>query len=534
VPRKVTLAAVMVGALGIRLWGINFGLPAIYRPDEDVVVGRAMGVLHGTFDPNFADWPHLYMYVSAGWLGLLQPAFGWLGAAAPYLGVRVLDALLGTATVAAAYASGNRAYGRATGLISAVFVAVAFLAVRDSHFATTDMPLAFAVTIALYAALRLVELDTIRRRVLGGALLGLAAGVKYNGALALAGFGAAEVWQQRRRPRVLILALLTIGGVSALAFVLTSPFLLIDQAAFRSSLGHIFEHLSAGNLREIGYVHLPWLLWYSLDPPLFLLAVGGLAYAAVRRTAADWILLAFVVAYYALIGSGHTVFARYADPLGPPLVVLAARLLTDASARLRRPAAALALGVAIVAIPAVAHDLAYDQLITRTDTRTQALDWMMARLPAGSYVATLYFPGVAHDEAMIDSGAHSHGAPNRYVASFLQNRLQDRFRIYDLAEAQVLKDAISTLRSSGVDFVVYSATKPVNSCAPPQPLQQALDAQAILLASFSPTDGRCTDAVFDQIDSYFVPLSGYGGWVRPGPVIRIYSLRVSPRLFASR
>lgn len=524
----------MVGALGLRLWGINFGLPAIYRPDEDVVVGRAMGVLHGTFDPNFANWPHLYIYVSAAWLGLLQPAFGWMGAAAPYLGVRVLDALLGTATVAAAYAFGNRAYGRATGLVCASFLAVAFLAVRDSHFATIDMPLAFAVTIALYAALRLTELDTVRRRVLGGALVGLAAGVKYNGALALAGFAAAEVWQRRRQPRVLLLAILTIAGISALVFVLTSPFLLIDQATFRSSLGYIFGHLSAGNLPEIGYVHLPLVLWYSLDPPLFLLAVGGLVYAAVRRTVTDWILLAFVVAYYALIGSGHTVFARYADPLVPALVLLAARLLTDASAKLRRPVAAMALGVAIVAIPAVAHDLAYDQLITQTDTRTEALDWMMARLPVGSRVATMYFAGVAHDQAMIDRGAYSHGAPNQYIASFLQNRLQNRFRIYDLAEAQVLTDSVSTLRGSGVDFVVYSPITPGDDCAPPQPLQQALDAQAILLASFSPTDARCTDAVFDPIDSYYVPLSGYGGWTRPGPVIRIYSLRVSPRLFASR
>src|SRR5437588_24431 len=78
-------------AAGLRLWGINFGLPALYRPDEDVTVGRAMGILHGILDPHFADWPHLYFYLAAAWLwpfhlvGLVQDQ------ASGYLGVRILD-----------------------------------------------------------------------------------------------------------------------------------------------------------------------------------------------------------------------------------------------------------------------------------------------------------------------------------------------------------------------------------------------------------------------------------------------------------
>ena len=62
------MAGLSVVAAGLRLWGINFGLPALYRPDEDVTVGRAMGIFHGILDPHFADWPHLYFYVAAAWL----------------------------------------------------------------------------------------------------------------------------------------------------------------------------------------------------------------------------------------------------------------------------------------------------------------------------------------------------------------------------------------------------------------------------------------------------------------------------------
>src|SRR6266516_1759205 len=81
------VAGVVVVAAGLRLWGINFGLLALYRPDEDVTVGRAMGILHGVLNPHFADWPHLYFYVAAAWLAPLRlvglvsdPASGYLGA----------------------------------------------------------------------------------------------------------------------------------------------------------------------------------------------------------------------------------------------------------------------------------------------------------------------------------------------------------------------------------------------------------------------------------------------------------------------
>src|SRR5439155_1299113 len=36
---RAAISGLFVVGLGLRLWGINFGLPALYRPDEDVTVG---------------------------------------------------------------------------------------------------------------------------------------------------------------------------------------------------------------------------------------------------------------------------------------------------------------------------------------------------------------------------------------------------------------------------------------------------------------------------------------------------------------
>lgn len=513
-----------MGALALRLWGINFGFPAIYRPDEDVVVGRAMGILHGVIDPHFTNWPHLYMYLSAAWLALTSPLFTLFGRGAPYLAVRLLDAALGAATVIVVYRLGRRGYGELAGLLAAVLLAVAFLPVRDSHFATIDIPLTLVCTTGLLVALQLAEKETTGRRVLGGILLGLAASVKYNGALLLAGLTAAQGFHLRPARRG-VLSLLLIGSLGVVAFLLTSPFLLIDLRAFASGLGYIFHHLSSANQPEIGYLHIPRLaLWYGLEPPLALLGLAGLAYAIVRRTQADIILLAFVLAYYALIGSGYSVFVRYADPLLPPLLILGARALVTARQRLHQPALATLLAGAVLIIPAVIHDVSFDQLIQQPDTRSQAFDWLAANVPVDGRVAALYFAGPAHDHAMIDRGNQSHGATDPYVASFLQNRLQARYSIHELEQSELQSDSLAGLRADGVTYVVYSPITPAGGCAPTLPLLRALESGATLRVSFSPTGGRCTRAVFDPIDGYYVPLSGYDGWIRPGPTIQIFEL----------
>jgi hypothetical protein len=199
----------------------------------------------------------------------------------------------------------------------------------------------------------------------------------------------------------------------------------------------------------------------------------------------------------------------------------------EIGSRLSRPAIGIGVAVAIAVSPAVAHDLTFDHLIQQEDTRTQAFDWLDSHVPAGGRVAMVYFAGPAHDQAMIDRGNQSHGATDRYVASFLQNRLETRYSVHELQNSELISGSIDGLLSDGTRYVVYSPIAP-RSCAAESPLRQALVNAGTLVAHFSPTSGPCSQAVFDPIDAYFVPLSGYGGWVRPGPSIEIYQLQPAP------
>src|SRR6202022_228092 len=167
-------AGLFIVAAGLRLWGINFGLPALYRPDEDVTVGRAMGIFHGILAPHFADWPHLYFYLAAAWLAPFRVIGLVSDPASGYLGVRILDALLGSLTVLLVFEFGRRAYSWLAGFIGAAALAVAFLHVRDSHFGTLDIPLTLVCTGALYIAFRTITSRGIRPLLANGVGLGIA------------------------------------------------------------------------------------------------------------------------------------------------------------------------------------------------------------------------------------------------------------------------------------------------------------------------------------------------------------------------
>jgi len=156
-----------------------------------------MGILHGILNPHFADWPHLYFYLSAAWLAPFRLIGLVSDPASGYLGVRVLDALLGSLTVLLVFEFGRRAYGWLAGFLGAAALAVAFLHVRDSHFGTLDIPLTLACTAGLYVAYRTLRVKGLRPLLLNGLILGVAASLKYNGALVFAAMATGQTLRAR-------------------------------------------------------------------------------------------------------------------------------------------------------------------------------------------------------------------------------------------------------------------------------------------------------------------------------------------------
>ena len=63
--------------LGLRLVGLQYGLPAVYNPDEVSITARALSFARGSLNPHNFLYPTFYFYVLFAWIGVYL-AFVWL------------------------------------------------------------------------------------------------------------------------------------------------------------------------------------------------------------------------------------------------------------------------------------------------------------------------------------------------------------------------------------------------------------------------------------------------------------------------
>lgn len=520
------LLAIIASAAVLRLFPIWFGLPHLYtRPDEEVAVGKAVGVvLRGQFNPQFFHWPSLTFYLFAALFGIaralrrlagLDPA---LTGAQQLLIARGAVACAGTLTVYVLFRMGRRVGGDAIGLISALFLSVAVLHVRDSHFAMTDILMTFFATTSLALILRALDLglEPGGRRLswfaAAGAVGGLAASTKYNGAAVLAGMGAAQLlllwragWRSVLSPRAWTPVIVFVVLFAA-AFVLATPYAVLDYPTFKADLVYDFTHLSLGHTIDLGVgwiYHATRSLPYGAGFGVFAAAIGGLVPLIRRYPRPAWVLLVFFAVFYVGIGNGRTVFFRYVLPLVPPVCLFAAIGVWHAgewAARrwaVQRQVAVASLAL-LVAAPSAVNAARFDIVLARKDTRVIAREWLEPHLTpdstlhdAGGEYAHLDLGGLRYHQWYFDEASETFGHPGGRSPEWL-----------------VLPES-----------PVESYTRV------PIPLKLLAARDYDLVHLIRGTGSRRGVAMYDQQDAFFVPVSGFSSVERPGPTIRIYRLR---------
>ena len=366
------LLGILLLALALRVWGLGWGLPSAthyfsYHPDESIILGAAMrlNVFQGRMLPHFYNYGSLQLYLvyfantlaylfGSSALVITDFATQHAAWAHQYLVGRWLTVAMGTGTVAVTYALGQRLWGRRTGLLAALILAVMPLHAQHSHWLTVDVPATFWATLSLFWSARLATGDPKPRRaaLLAGLFVGLAAATKYNLALMVLPLlvaslmppvGATQrVALTRLAPRLLAPPLLGAGG-AIFAFLLACPGVLLDSQKFaqdfRYEAYHV-RHLPGAEFTDTGsgfVYHITRNLDAGLGLPLLLLSLASIVYAVYRRERGDGLLAAFALPYYVLIGLAVVRYARYVIPLLPILALWTGRLLADLS-RLPHPA----------------------------------------------------------------------------------------------------------------------------------------------------------------------------------------------------
>ena len=73
----LALAAVCLLGFVLRVVGLQYGLPAVYNPDEVSIMARALSFARGTLNPHNFLYPTFYFYVLFAWVGAYL-AWIWL------------------------------------------------------------------------------------------------------------------------------------------------------------------------------------------------------------------------------------------------------------------------------------------------------------------------------------------------------------------------------------------------------------------------------------------------------------------------
>ncbi|MCL4848436.1 MAG: glycosyltransferase family 39 protein [Acidobacteria bacterium] len=575
----IALAAIALVAAGLRSRSLDFGLPAVYNPDEIAILSRSLAFATGDLNPRNFLYPTFFFYALFGWIGL-SFVWRWLTGSvastsafqtefftdpsAIYLAGRTLGVVCGVAGVVAVWALGRRLLGPRGGLVAALFLAVMPVAVIDAHYIKHDVPVTLAVVVAHLAMTRLFTAPAPGPRLTAsgstaapgrGALLaaGAACGVAfsthyYTIFLALP-LGLAAWWSAQGRPRAdLVRAFIGAGVSAAVVFFALSPFLLVEPAtAWRDIVANrqiVVDRSGAGSGRLFASAgEYAVMLWRDgARPPIVALAVvGWLAWRRRQPGIALWTLI-FPVAFLLFI-TNTVAAARYLNPVLPFVALWAAAGVLALAERLRtREALATALVALLASASAARASWHVGTFFGQDDTRTLAQRFIEAHVPDGASVLVQpYSVQLAQSRASLEEALRSTiGDPSRASTKFALRLALDPWpspayrTIYlgdgglDVDKIYVSYEAFSegtldALRRLDIDYVVLKRyDDPLT-----RRVADALEREADRFAIFSPFKDDAARGHLRTIEPYLhnthTPI--HPALERPGPMMEIWKVR---------
>jgi len=352
--QKVMLTTIMLLAMAVRGWGIDFGLPYIYHPDEPNYVRTAINMVKsGDLHPHFFNFPSFLFYANAltyeacyrigKLIGVLESKNDL---AAPQINVmasgithspwtfvvgRLITMLLGLATVWLVYlAARNLCADHPTAMLAALFAALSPTAAVHSHFITPDVPQTFWITLAFWGAIKVYREGRWMDYLLAGVAVGAAASTKYHGALAVIILLLAHLLRYGNNPDALFAPQLYLALAAGIgAFFVISPYAWLDFEAFWRGLTYEGKHYARGHLGMEGNTP-SWYLAYlwRIEGPVIVLALLEIIRNVFRRR--ETLLTAiFPISFYLFINQFTIRNDRTLIPILSFVAILAARWLTS-------------------------------------------------------------------------------------------------------------------------------------------------------------------------------------------------------------
>jgi Dolichyl-phosphate-mannose-protein mannosyltransferase len=568
-PSGLLLVGICVLAAVLRLVGLQYGLPAVYNPDEVSIMARALSFAKGTLNPHNFLYPTFYFYVLFVCVGAYLAVL-WLSGRVSSLAAlqqryftdpigiytigRAVGAATGVATVFLLHRLAARLTDQRTALGAAVFLAVAPLHVRDAHYVKHDVPATLAIVAAYLAMTRVwpcahTSGPTTRDTLIAGAACGLAFSVHYYCvflAIPLL-FVVAQGW--RTRGGIVLVRQIGLAiAASAVVFFVLSPFVVLEPVtALRDIAANrrivVDRAVTTGAFAPaLRYAEL--LLKDSMGIPVVLLGVAGAMWMLVMVPARAALLLLFPIPFLAFIANTAPA-TRYLNPVLPFLALFAAWVLADITNRWRAGPSVFWIAVVLAAVPGTLASIYVDRFFGQDDTRTLAARYIEAHIPSGSTVLIQPYSAQLTPSREGLKEALSR-APGGVEAASVKFRLQlsldpypdPSYRLFYLGRGGLDADKIyidpvalgggaglEPLRQLGVTYIVvtrYNDPEPATL-----PFLAALSAGGRRIAEFSPYRSGISEAEQARIEPFLHNTDARiaEALARPGPRLEIWQLQ---------
>ena len=543
------LGFILVFGLLLRLWGIKAGLPFLAHDNEEISVIRALRMGSDGLNPNYFAYPTHYIYIlfamdiiyfTIGKLfGLFSSAHQFANSffanqSAIYLIARCTTAFYGVLTILTAYFTGKKLYDAKTGLISAFFMSLLFIHVKDSHYATVDVPVTFYVSLSImFAAYAMIEGKLIYS-LLSGFIGGLAIATKYPAGVIVVPLLLANLFmptQNSRRLKYLFLCYLCL----LLGFFIGCPYALLDWPTFWPDVKYVIDE---GGLvsRDVmsGRSGYEYYFLYALPKGLgifiYMLSVVGVGYAILKHQRKDIFILSFPVIFLLLMGRSYFFYERYTLPAIPALVILGSLAFTRFIAPLISKNKLLYAGVLLlVIIEPLYKTIEQNYVFAATDTRISAKNWIESNIPAGkNIVIEPYGPPLNYSEKtileLLKESKQEDNNKGRYFQYLLDNPVNSPvYNIYNIPVSITkleYKEFNEYVKAGYQYFIVTNPyEKEKGKIRITMKKEQFGDAQEI------------SDKIlrfYNDIKNNSVLLKGFepkARWGNPGPSIQIYKLK---------
>ncbi len=411
---------ILLAGLLVRLYGIDFGLPHLYDPDEPLFVPLAVRMLdEWSLNPHWfgnPGTPMLYLmaviYVAIFAAGRVTGSFGsvadfralyYADPTVFYLSGRILVAVIGVASIWLVYRIGKKLFDRNTALLAALFTAFNPIHVAYSKLIRTDVVMGTLVLVAFWFSIRLLEDRRWRDYLLAGFVTGLAVVTKYPAVVFAVTIIVAHLISTRWKDIKGHLKLAGSGGACLLGTFAGSPYLYLD---WRTALENYRWEARTEHMGATGQGFLPDLVWF-VDNGLvdsftwvgLSLIVVGIVVCLLAKDKRKLLLPIFPLVFFLFIASLSLRWVRWVTPTLPMFGLLAAGGLVWIGKQLAgrvNTAAGTIAGVLLFAVtitPMVQQDLVDGRELSGADTRTLAQEWMLDNIPEGSRVLVeIYTP----------------------------------------------------------------------------------------------------------------------------------------------